>query len=72
MTLQVNRAEYPAVRFSFDIDGKVHAFDSMGDPWCENEDVEDDGGSPDGPPGDWDWCDGCLEACREEGALIEA
>lgn len=64
----INRVEHPHVQYRYDIDGVVHAFSGFGDTWCEQP-VEDDDRSPQGPPEDWNWCDGCLEACREEGAV---
>lgn len=66
--MEINREEHPHIQFRYDVDGVVHAFTLMGDAWCEEE-VDDDGAAPTGPPGDWDWCDGCLEALREEGAV---
>lgn len=61
----IDRAEHPAVRVVADIDRVIHLFDSMGDPWCEAKDIEQDGAAIDSDS----WCDDCVKAGADEGVF---
>lgn len=68
----LNRDDHPHARCHYgEEDGLIHVFDMMGMAWCEDDNITDSGTVDNEPnPGDWPWCDDCLDSAREEG-LVE-
>lgn len=74
MTITINHDESPAARIAYaDQDMRIHIFDSMGDAWCEDEELSADGAVPEANISDDDeWCEKCIESGMEEGLVVRS